>query len=177
VTGRPGASSAGGPPAEDSLALLLLRGSLEGFEFEEHARSLLSIPRVIALEAARAPRAPRVFREGAALRQARRLRFPGRVRLLVLYHPAQYALARALRDRHEAELWYVEPHAEDSWVRGGDRELHESDTLARGRADAVLSRTDATTIEDAGLRSRLHELDVISPYAFVPDGRRWRRRM
>lgn len=176
MTGRPGASSAGGPPVEDSLALLLLRGPLEGFEFEEHARSLLSIPRVIALEATRA-RAPRVFREGAALRQARRLRFPGRVRLLVLYHPAQYALARALRDRHHAELWYVEPHADDSWVRGGDTELHESDTLARERADALLSRTGATTIEDAGLRARLHDLDVISPYAFLPEGRRWRRRM
>lgn len=176
MTGRPGASSAGGPPAEDSLALLLLRGPLEGFEFEEHARSLLTIPRVIALEATRA-RAPRVFREGAALRQARRLRFPGRVRLLVLYHPAQYALARALRDRHDAELWYVEPHPDDSWVRGGDSELQESDALARERADALLSRTGAATVEDAALRERLRELEVINPYAFVPDQRRWRRRM
>lgn len=176
MTERPGASSAGGPPAEDSLALLLLRGPLEGFEFEEHARSLLAIPRVIALEATRA-RAPRVFREGAALRQARRLRFPGRVRLLVLYHPAQYALARALRDRHDAELWYVEPHADDSWVRGGDSELRETDALARERADAFLYRPDATTIEDGSLRARLNELDVINPYAFVPDERRWRRRM
>ena len=170
------AADVGGPPAEDSLALLLLRGPLEGFELEEHARSLLSIPRVIALEATRA-RAPRVLREGAALRQARRLRFPGRVRLLVLYHPAQYALARALRDRHDAELWYVEPHPEDSWVRGGDQELTESDALARERADALLTRTDATTIQDAALRERLHQLDVINPYAFVPDGHRWRRRM
>jgi len=176
VTGAPGASSAGGPPTEDSLALLLLRGPLEGFEFEEHARSLLSIPRVIALEASRA-RAPRVFREGAALRQARRLRFPGRVRLLVLYHPAQYPLARALRDRHDAELWYVEAHAGDSWVVGGDRELHESDALARERADAFLLRTDVTNIEDEALRARLRDLDVISPYAFVPDAQRWRRRM
>jgi hypothetical protein len=169
-------SSAAGPPQEDSLALLLLRGPLEGFELEDHARSLLSIPRVIALEAARA-RAPRVFREGAALRQARRLRFPGRVRLLVLYHPAQYALARALRDRHDAELWYVEPHAEDSWVLGGDEELTETDALARERADVLLTRSDATTIEDEALRARLHELDVINPYAFVPDDRRWRGRM
>jgi hypothetical protein len=169
-------SSADGPPAEDSLALLLLRGPLEGFEFEEHARSLLAIPRVIALEATRA-RAPRVLREGAALRQARRLRFPGRVRLLVLYHPAQYALARALRDRHDAELWYVEPHPDDSWVRAGDREHQESDTLARERADALLARSDVRTVEDAALRDRLRDLDVINPYAFVPDERRWRRRM
>jgi hypothetical protein len=131
---------------------------------------------VIALEAAQA-RAPRVLREGAALRQARRLRFPGRVRLLVLYHPAQYALARALRDRHDAELWYVESHPDDPWVRAGDSEQEESDTLARDRADALLSRVDAETIEDAALRDRLLELDVINPYAFVPGDRRWRRRM
>jgi hypothetical protein len=168
--------STGGPPPEDSLALLLLRGPLEGFELEEHARSLLSIPRVIALEAARA-RAPRVLRDGAALRQARRLRFPGRVRLLVLYHPAQYVLARALRDKHDAELWYVESHPEDAWVAGEDRELHEADALARERAAVLLPRTDATTVADEALRERLHELDVISPYAFVPDDRRWRRRM
>lgn len=169
-------NAGGGPPVEDSLALLLLRGPLEGFELEEHARSLLSIPRVIALEATRA-RAPRVFREGAALRQARRLRFPGRVRLLVLYHPAQYALARGLRDRHDAELWYVEPHPEDPWVQGGDPELQESDMLARQRATALLPRLDATKVQDDPLRARLRELDVISPYAFVPEDRRWRRRM
>ncbi len=41
----------------------------------------------------------------------------------------------------------------------------------------LLPRTDATTVADEALRERLHELDVISPYAFVPDDRRWRRRM
>jgi hypothetical protein len=169
-------TSVGEPPAEDSLAVLLLRGRLEGFELEDHARSLLSIPRVIALEASLA-HPPRVLREGAAMRQARRLRLPGRVRLLVLYHPAQYALARALHDRHDAELWYVEPHEEDRWVRKGDREMHEYDTLARERAAALLPRMDATTIEDGALRERLRELDVISPYAFVPNDRRWRDRM
>jgi hypothetical protein len=166
----------GPSPSEDSLAVLLLRGPLEGFELEEHARSLLAIPRVIALEAARA-RAPRIVREGAAVRQARRLRFPGHVRLLVLYHPAQYALARALRDRHGAELWYVEPHSDDSWVRGGDRELTDADVLARERAVATLPRLDVTRVADGALRERLRELDVISPYAFVPDHPRWRGRM
>jgi len=169
-------SSAGGPRGEDSLALLLLRGPLEGFELEEHARSLLSIPRVIALEATRA-RAPRILREGVAMRQARRLRFPGRPRLVVLYHPAQYFLARGLRDRHDAELWYVASHPEDSWVRGGDRELSELDALARDRAAAILPRPTATTVEDEALRSRLQELEVISPYAFVPHTRGWRGRM
>ncbi|HLI58181.1 MAG TPA: hypothetical protein VKV21_00810 [Solirubrobacteraceae bacterium] len=156
--------------------MLLLRGRLEGFELEEHARSLLSIPRVIALEATRA-RAPRILLEGAALRQARRLRFPGRVRLLVVYHPAQYALARGLRDRHDAELWYVEPHPDDAWVRAGNPELQEADALARERAVALLPRVDATSVQDEALRVRLRELDVINPYAFVPAERRWRGRL
>lgn len=154
--------------------MLLLHGPLEGSQLSDHARSLLSIPRVIALEGTVA-RAPRVLREGAAARQARRLRFPGRVRMLVLYHPAQYALARGLRDRHDAELWYVEPHPSDEWLR--DRELQESDMLARQRADALLPRIDATTVSDEALRVRLTELDVITPYAFAPDDQSWRKRI
>jgi len=174
TAGRAVAVSAfGEAPPEDALALLLLRGPLEGFELEAHARSLLSIPRVVALEAARA-RAPRILREAVAVRQSRRLRFPGRVRLLVLYHPAQYHLALALSDRHGAEFWYVEPHPEDSWMRAGDRELQDLDALARGRAAALLPRPDATTVQDEALRRRLSELDVISPYAFLPDARRRR---
>jgi len=172
-------SPAGGPPGagppEDSLALLLLRGRLEGFELEEHARSLLSIPRVIALEASRA-RARRLLRDAVAVRQAKRLRFPGNARLLVLYHPAQYPLARALHDRYGAELWYVEPHPDDTWVGRGDTELRQSDALARERAFALLPRIDATHVEDAALRDRLRELDVISPYAFMPEARGWRGR-
>ena len=55
-------------------------------------------------------RAPRFLREAASLRQGRSLRFPGRLRLVVLYHPEQYRLARALCAHHEGvELWYVAP--------------------------------------------------------------------
>ncbi len=164
---------------EDSLAVLLLPGRVEGFALEDHARSLLAIPRVVGLEGS-GVRPPGLLRTGVVLRQARRLRFPGRVVLLVLYHPAQYPLARALRAHHAgAELWYVEPDALESDRRGELEELREYDALARERATAPLVRTGAVppqapSVRDDGLRARLRELDVISPYAFVPAGRRWR---
>ncbi len=94
---------------DEPLAALLLPARLESFELEAHARDLLAIPRVIALEPSRV-RTPRFMREATTARQAARLRLPGRLRLLVLYHPAQYPLARALSSQHEdAELWYVAP--------------------------------------------------------------------
>ena len=100
-------------PATDSLAVLLLPGKLEGIALEAHARDLLSIPRVIALEPSRF-RPPRYLRDSISLRQARRLRFPGQPRLLLLYHAAQYPLARALCARYEdLELWYVSPGRQD----------------------------------------------------------------
>ena len=60
----------------------------------------------------------------------------------------------------------------------------EHDALARQRAVRTLSRTAEAAVgvevevevevDDGPLRDRLHELDVISPYAFTP-GRRWPR--
>ena len=64
-------------PADEPLAVLLLPGRLEGLELEAHARDLLSIPRVVALEPSRL-RPRRLLRDAALLRQGRRLRFPGR---------------------------------------------------------------------------------------------------
>ncbi len=163
----------------DSIAVLMIRGRLEGMELEEHLRSLLSIPRVVALEAT-TKRPPRIVREAAPLRQAKRLKFPGQVAVLVLYHPAQYPLARALLDRHEgAELWYVEPGELTGGRRGELEELQEYDALARERAASTLPRAEAAdggppSVADETLRERLRERGVISPYAFVPRDRRWR---
>lgn len=163
-----------GSAGEEPLAVLLLPGQLEGLALEQHARGLLSIPRVVALEPPRV-RLRRFLRDAASLRQAGRLRFPGRVRLLVLYHPAQYPLARALLARHEgSELWYVPPGREDL-ESAGDRELLAFDELARERARQVLAVTGTTSVDDAPLRARLRELGIISPYAFVPRGRSRRR--
>lgn len=164
-------------PGEEPLAVLLLPGRLEGLAIERHARALLSIPRVVALEPPRV-RLPRFLREAASLRQAGRLRFPGRVRLLVLYHPAQYPLARALCSRYEdVELWYAPSGREDLEAAdtAHERELPVWDELARERASQVLAATEAGGIDDAPLRARLRELGVISPYAFIPGHRSWRR--
>lgn len=158
--------------ADEPLAILLLPGRLEGFALEAHARDLLSIPRVVALEPSRV-RPARSRRDAVSLRQARRLRFPGRPRLLLLYHPAQYPLARALGACHEdLELWYVAPGY--AALETGDRELLVFDELARDRATQVLTATHGI-VDSAELRERLRELDVISPRAFIPSTRhrRW----
>lgn len=166
-------------PATDSLAVLLLPGKLEGIALEAHARDLLSIPRVIALEPSRV-RPPRFLRDAISLRQARRLRFPGQPRLLLLYHPAQYPLARALCARYEdLELWYLSPPGRPDRPdpknpatadQGHAREA-ALDVLARERARQVLPVTEAGGVDDAPLRQRLRELDVINPRAFLPGAR------
>lgn len=155
---------------------MLLPGELEGFALEAHARELLAIPRVIALEPGRV-RTPRFMRDSAAVRQARKLHFPGSLRVVILYHPAQYPLARALYSRYEAaELWYVPPDPE---TRGGDDrdrgELASFDELARDRATATLEVLPDGTVDDEPLRLRLRELEVINPRAFVA-GVRFRSR-
>jgi hypothetical protein len=164
-------------PADDVLAALLLPGQLEGFAREDHARGLLSIPRVVALEPSRV-RPPRFLRDALCQRQARRLRFPGRLRLLVLYHPAQYPLARALCAHYQdLELWYIPPGHEtlNAADEARTRELLVLDEMARERATQVLAASEHH-VDDGALRVRLRELGVINPYAFMP-GRRsqWRR--
>lgn len=161
------------------MAILLLPGPLEGFEREDHARSLLSIPRVVALEAS-GRRTPSWLRNAVPLRQARRLRLPGIVRVVVLYHPAQYPLARALCARHDgAELWYLPP--ERSALSGRDpgetQELLSTDTLARDRSTRTLTETPPGDSYDDPLRVRLRELDVINARAFMPEARFTRSRM
>ena len=162
-------------PATDSLAILLLPGKLEGIALEAHARDLLSIPRVIALEPSRI-RPPRFLRDSISLRQARRLRLPGQPRLLLLYHAAQYPLARALCARYEdLELWYVSPGRQDRpgqpTASQPDPREAALDVLARERARQVLPVTEAGVVDDAPLRERLRELDVINPRAFLPGAR------
>jgi hypothetical protein len=155
-------------PTEDSLAVLLLPSKLESFELEAHARELLSIPRVIALEPSRLP-TPRFLRNAVGLRQARRLPFPGRPRMIVLYHPAQYPLARALLSHDdELELWYIPP---DVASLAGSSELNDLDDLARAHATQIVAVGEGNDVPDADLRERMRELDVISARAFVPVAR------
>jgi hypothetical protein len=159
----------------EPLGVLLLPSKLEEFELADDARDLLAIPRVIALEPPRA-RTPRFLRDAIPVRIAKRLRLPGEPRALVLYHPRQYPLARALQARYEqAELWYVRPgpavlQVGDERERG---ELSDLDQLARERATParILSQlADSSELRER-LRARLHELEIISPRPFVPGAR------
>jgi hypothetical protein len=151
----------------EPLGVLLLPRRLEEFELADHARELLAIPRVVAVEPSRR-RTPRLLRDTLPWRHAKRLRFPGEPRALVLYHPAQYPLARALMARHrEAELWYIAPEIAELDAERGYQpgELIEFDQLARGRARQTVGTGDGA------LRYRLRELEIISPRPFVPGAR------
>ena len=164
---------ASGPPPEP-LGVLLLPAKLEDMALAAHARDLLDIPRVVALEPSRA-RAPRLSRsEAVIIRQARRLRFPGKPRVLVLFHPRQYRLARGLSARHQAEIWYVtgEP-LEPFEVAGEEEDLRLFDQRAREVAAGIVVATGSQSpqMENQPLRSRLVELEIISPKPFVPGAR------
>lgn len=156
----------------EPLAVLLLPCALEDFELVHHARDLLTIPRVVALEPPRA-RAGRLRRNSVSALQARRLRFPGEPRVFVLYHAGQYPLARALLGAHErAELWYVEPDpaALRSGPEFGREELVSLDELARARAAYRLLAGTADgdpRAENEPLRARLWELGVITHRPFL----------
>jgi hypothetical protein len=160
----------------EPLAVLLLPRRLEDFELAAHARDLLTIPRVVAVEPPHA-RTRRLRRNTVTALQARRLRFPGEPRAFVLYHPGQYPLARALLGVHgQAELWYVQP--DRALLRAdpevGEEELIELDELAQARAGHLLAATlngDAR-VENEPLRSRLWELGVITHRPFLPGLRR-----
>jgi hypothetical protein len=99
----------GDPPP---IAVLLLPRELEQFILRDQAEDLLSAPGVVAVEPARISygaylRLPSSVADGLAVTQARRLRLPGVPRAIVIFHPLQYPLARALIARHpDAELWY-----------------------------------------------------------------------
>jgi hypothetical protein len=139
-----------------------------------HARDLLDIPRVVALEPPRV-RGSRLARSDAmVIRQARRLRFPGKPRVLVLFHPRQYRLARGLSARHEAEIWYVTGGPlEPLEVDGEEEDLRLFDERAREVAAGIVVATASQSpqMDNQLLRSRLVELEIISPKVFVPGAR------
>lgn len=100
--------------ASRPLALLLLPARLEQFAYAAHARDLLRAPRIVALEPPRLSwrtfgRMPDPLALGVAVRQAKRLKLPGEVRVVVLYHALGLPLAEALLARSpataKAQLW------------------------------------------------------------------------
>jgi glycosyltransferase involved in cell wall biosynthesis len=94
------------------IAVLLLPRTLESFILRDQAEDLLSAPGVVAVEPARMSygaylRVPASVGDGLAATQARRLKLPGVPRVIVIFHPLQYPLARGLIAQHpDAELWY-----------------------------------------------------------------------
>src|SRR4051794_39759261 len=94
------------------IGVLLLPRRLEEFILREQAEDLLTAPGVVAVEPARISygaylRVPASVADGLAATQARRLKLPGVPRAIVIFHPLQYPLARALVAAHpDAELWY-----------------------------------------------------------------------
>ena len=105
------------------------------------------------------------------MRQATRVWLPGELRVIVLYHPAQYPLARALSAVHpEAELWYAPPEPAQLDAHPEAEDLRAHDRAARDRAAGLLAVTGAD-VDDAPLRERLVQLDVINSRAFVPQAR------
>jgi hypothetical protein len=104
------------PPVPDDLALLLLPRPLESFILRDQAQDLLRAPGVVAADPPPVPygvvlRMPQAMAHIVAARTAKRLtralRRQGTPRVVVIFHPVQWPLARALLDAGEAtELWY-----------------------------------------------------------------------
>src|SRR3954469_18475060 len=94
------------------LALLLLPRTRDELMLGDQAEGLLRAPGVVAVEAPRIRygvlgRLPDWLGSAVALRQAKRLKLPGVPRVIVIFHPFSYPLARALLDRYQgSELWY-----------------------------------------------------------------------
>jgi hypothetical protein len=141
------------------LCLLLLPGVLEDLSYAERLRELLRSPAVVAVEP---PRWGRRTGDGIAVTQARRLtkKLPGVPRVAIVFHPAQYRLARALIGRNAGcELWYGP--AETAFADPLDA---EHDTLARQRAALLFSSghdpAEPAFRANAELWDRLEELQV-----------------
>jgi len=100
------------PEPAAPIALLLLPRALERFILRDQAEDLLRAPGVIAVEPARVPygalgRLPAGVADVVAATQARRMRLPGTPCAVVMFHPLQLPLARALVARFPGcELWY-----------------------------------------------------------------------
>jgi hypothetical protein len=112
---------------EVPLAVLLLPVALERFALRDRAEDLLTAPGVVAVDPPRlsygiVARVSDSVADSLAAVQARRMRLPGFPRVLIVFHPYQYPLARSLRDLHpDAELWYASPGEPDDERR---RALH-----------------------------------------------------
>jgi hypothetical protein len=135
--------------------VLLLPRELEAFVQRDQAEDLLRAPNVVAVDPPRLPygaygRLPMPAADALAATQARRLlrslrRHGGEPRAVVIFHPLQYPLARALIGRSGAELWYgrwdryERAHVAGEAMRARLEELH---SLAAERAELIFVASD-----------------------------------
>ena len=148
---------------ERPLCVLLLPERLEECAVRERAEDLLTAPGVAAVDPPRVSyaslaRVSEAMADGVTAVQARRMRLPGYPRVIVVFHPEQYPLARALRAAHpDAELWYG-PAAEPA----GDRE-EALNARAFERADLRFRHWDAPAYEqNLPLWERMEALGIES---------------
>src|SRR3712207_4041583 len=152
--------------ADRPIAVLLLPRTLEGFILREQAEDLLRAENVVAVEPPRMRygafgRLPLGFAEALAAGQARRMKLPGQPRAVVIFHPLQWPLARALLARYpEAELWYGRwdryERAYDAPPRMRERlELLHAEAAERAAFVFVASDALAQIERDAGREASL----------------------
>ena len=134
------------------IGVLLLPRALESFILRDQAEDLLSAPGMVAVEPARMSygaylRLPVTVGDGLAATQARRMKLPGTPRVIVIFHPLQYPLARGLIAQYpDAELWYWQwdrfEAAYDATPRQRER-LQDLHVAASMRASVNIVVTDA----------------------------------
>src|SRR4051812_21078552 len=138
--------------SQRDIAVLLLPRTLEQFILREQAEDLLQASGVIAVEPPRIPygalgRLPLGVADALGGNQARRLKLPGQAKVVVMFHPLQWPLARGLLAKSpDSELWYGRwdryEHAYDASPKLRERleQLHEE---AAERASVVFVASDA----------------------------------
>lgn len=171
-------------PPQRPLCLLLLPRALEGFLLRDQAADLLRAPGVVAVDPPRTPygalgRLPGPLADAVAGGQARRLvktlardarRDPtkgGVPRIVVIFHPLQYLLARAIvvAAGGECELWYGRWDRYENAYDAGPRmrrrleQLHEQ-AAGRARITFVASDALARIERDAGREATLVPLSA-----------------
>ncbi|MCW3041441.1 MAG: glycosyltransferase family 4 protein [Solirubrobacterales bacterium] len=168
------------------LCLLLMPRALEGFLLRDQAQDLLRAPGVVAVDPPSVPygalgRLPGLLADLLASGQARRLvrtlardarRSPdaargGVPRVVVIFHPLQYILARAIiaQAGGDCELWYGRWDRYENAYDAGPRmrarltELHEQ-AAGRARITFVASEALAEIERSAGREATLVPLSA-----------------
>jgi hypothetical protein len=138
----------------EPIVVLLLPRTLEQFILRDTAEDLLKAPGVVAVEPGRLPygafgRLPEAVGEGIARRQARRLvrALPGRPAAVVVFHPLQWPLARALCAAvPDCQVWYSrwdryeQAYDASPWLRLRLERLHAEVAAASAFTFAVSDR-------------------------------------